>query len=113
MAVKPPHAMPHPYPAATAAPVGASTLDELQARLQDLQRQRQMLKRPEMARRPSAPGPPRPRTASMAERGVLGLCPPGCSCSFADHCGKPYKPTRADEHGVLQLVQPVPRVNAV
>ena len=68
MAVKPPHAMPHPYPAATAAPVGASTLDELQARLQDLQRQRQMLKRPEMARRPSAPGPPRPRTASMAER---------------------------------------------
>jgi len=30
--------------------------------------------------------------ASMAERGVLGLCPPGCSCSFSDRCGVPSPP---------------------
>ena len=29
--------------------------------------------------------------ASMAGRGVMGLCPPGCSCSFGSRCGKPYQ----------------------
>ena len=28
--------------------------------------------------------------ASMAARGVVGLCPEGCSCSFGARCGKPY-----------------------
>ena len=28
--------------------------------------------------------------ASMAARGVLGLCDEGCTCSFFDRCGKPY-----------------------
>ena len=30
--------------------------------------------------------------ASMAERGVVGLCPVNCSCDFASRCGEPYAP---------------------
>ena len=29
----------------------------------------------------------------MAARGVMGLCPAGCSCSFGSRCGVAYKPT--------------------
>ena len=29
----------------------------------------------------------------MADRGVMGLCPVGCSCSFGSRCGAAYKPT--------------------
>jgi hexosaminidase len=31
--------------------------------------------------------------ASMKERGVLGVCEPGCSCSFGSRCGVAYKPS--------------------
>ena len=31
--------------------------------------------------------------ASMAKRGVIGVCPPGCSCSFGSRCGDKYKPS--------------------
>ena len=31
--------------------------------------------------------------ASMEERGVVGICPHGCSCSFGDRCGTPYTPS--------------------
>ena len=30
--------------------------------------------------------------ASMAERGVMGLCPDGCTCSFSSRCGAEYQP---------------------
>ena len=30
--------------------------------------------------------------ARMKERGVMGLCQPGCSCSFGSRCGAGYKP---------------------
>ena len=30
---------------------------------------------------------------AMADRGVLGLCPAGCACSFGSRCGAAYKPT--------------------
>lgn len=38
--------------------------------------------------------------ASMLERGVLGLCPEGCSCSFSSRCGKPYKKQKSPPLGV-------------
>ena len=31
--------------------------------------------------------------ASMKARGVMGVCPPGCSCSFGSRCGNAYKPS--------------------
>ena len=34
--------------------------------------------------------------ASMEERGVVGLCEPGCSCSFGSRCGVGYKPNFTD-----------------
>ena len=30
--------------------------------------------------------------ASMAARGVMGICPPGCTCGFGTRCGQPIKP---------------------
>jgi hypothetical protein len=34
--------------------------------------------------------------AVMEERDVMGLCPPGCSCSFGGRCGQSYSPGSAD-----------------
>ena len=39
--------------------------------------------------------------ASMKDRGVMGLCQPGCSCSFSGRCGYSYQPDRAQ--GLMYL----------
>ena len=46
------------------------------------------------------------RTAALAKimdaRGVLGLCPPGCSCSFGGRCGADYKPAGHGKAGSVK-----------
>ena len=94
-------------------PAGASTLDELQQRLQELQRQRQLLKRPELRERPdmrpTSSKPQRPRSAAVEQRAERASAAAGMQPVRMPNVRRPSAPgtsQREKEYGAVEQQQP-------